>query len=82
MSPFHLPGYGIGRPAPSEPPPARHRSALIDTTQVYTQVDDSEVWAAGKNIITGAEVIALQAAEQFERYTHVRLTGNDGTGVT
>jgi shikimate dehydrogenase len=28
--------------------------------------------AAGKAVITGAEVIALQAAEQFERYTGVR----------
>ncbi len=30
--------------------------------------------AAGKSVITGAEVIALQAAEQFERYTGVRPT--------
>lgn len=30
--------------------------------------------AAGKPVITGAEVIALQAAEQFERYTGVRPT--------
>jgi shikimate dehydrogenase len=30
--------------------------------------------AAGANVITGAEVIALQAAEQFERYTGVRPT--------
>lgn len=30
--------------------------------------------AAGKQIITGAEVIALQAAEQFERYTGRRPT--------
>jgi shikimate dehydrogenase len=29
---------------------------------------------AGRNVITGAEVIALQAAEQFERYTGVRPT--------
>lgn len=28
--------------------------------------------SAGKQVITGAEVIALQAAEQFERYTGVR----------
>lgn len=28
--------------------------------------------AAGKQVITGAEVIALQAAEQFERYTGIR----------
>ena len=28
--------------------------------------------AAGVDVITGAEVIALQAAEQFERYTGVR----------
>ena len=28
--------------------------------------------AAGVKVITGAEVIALQAAEQFERYTGVR----------
>ncbi|MCV7191920.1 shikimate 5-dehydrogenase [Mycolicibacterium brumae] len=28
--------------------------------------------AAGKQVITGSEVIALQAAEQFERYTGVR----------
>jgi shikimate dehydrogenase len=30
--------------------------------------------AAGVNVITGGEVIALQAAEQFERYTGVRPT--------
>ena len=30
--------------------------------------------AAGIDVITGAEVIALQAAEQFERYTGVRPT--------
>jgi shikimate dehydrogenase len=30
--------------------------------------------AAGIPVITGAEVIALQAAEQFERYTGVRPT--------
>jgi shikimate dehydrogenase len=30
--------------------------------------------AAGRRVITGAEVIALQAAEQFERYTGVRPT--------
>jgi shikimate dehydrogenase len=30
--------------------------------------------AMGKTVITGAEVIALQAAEQFERYTGVRPT--------
>ncbi|MFK4481580.1 shikimate 5-dehydrogenase [Curtobacterium sp. AB7] len=29
---------------------------------------------AGKHVITGAEVIALQAARQFERYTGVALT--------
>ena len=32
--------------------------------------------AAGKKVITGAEVIALQAAEQFERYTGVRPTAD------
>jgi len=30
--------------------------------------------AAGVDVVTGAEVIALQAAEQFERYTGVRPT--------
>ncbi|WP_144711599.1 shikimate 5-dehydrogenase [Curtobacterium pusillum] len=30
--------------------------------------------AAGKQVVTGAEVIALQAARQFERYTGVALT--------
>ena len=30
--------------------------------------------AAGVQVVTGAEVIALQAAEQFERYTGVRPT--------
>jgi shikimate dehydrogenase len=30
--------------------------------------------AAGKQLITGAEVIALQAASQFERYTGFALT--------
>ena len=30
--------------------------------------------ASGTPVITGAEVIALQAARQFERYTGVALT--------
>ena len=30
--------------------------------------------AAGRSVVTGAEVIALQAAEQFEKYTGVRPT--------
>ena len=30
--------------------------------------------AAGKRVISGAEVIALQAARQFERYTGVAIT--------
>ena len=30
--------------------------------------------AARRQVITGAQVIALQAAEQFERYTGVRPT--------
>jgi shikimate dehydrogenase len=34
----------------------------------------AEARRAGKRVITGAEVIALQAARQFERYTGVRLT--------
>lgn len=34
----------------------------------------SRARSAGKQVITGAEVIALQAAEQFERYTGVRPT--------
>jgi shikimate dehydrogenase len=32
--------------------------------------------SAGVDVITGAEVIALQAAEQFERYTGVRPTAD------
>lgn len=32
--------------------------------------------AAGKEVITGAEVIALQAAAQFEKYTGVALTAD------
>ncbi|MAU84939.1 MULTISPECIES: shikimate 5-dehydrogenase [Gordonia] len=32
--------------------------------------------AAGKRVITGAEVIALQAARQFERYTGVEITAD------
>ena len=31
---------------------------------------------AGRPVITGAEVIALQAARQFERYTGVALTAD------
>lgn len=32
--------------------------------------------AAGKQVITGAEVIALQAARQFERYTGIAITAD------
>jgi shikimate dehydrogenase len=35
--------------------------------------------AAGVHVVTGAEVIALQAAEQFERYTGVRPTAEQIT---
>jgi shikimate dehydrogenase len=35
-----------------------------------------EAAAQGKNLITGAEVIALQAAIQFEKYTGVKITAD------
>ena len=66
--------------------PDEDRSAFDDTTiaKAHTVFDvvalPSETplivaaRAAGANVITGAEVIALQAAEQFERYTGVRPT--------
>ncbi|MET0457566.1 MAG: shikimate 5-dehydrogenase [Mycobacterium sp.] len=43
--------------------------ALPSETPLITAARD-----AGKHVVTGAEVIALQAAEQFERYTGVRPT--------
>lgn len=43
--------------------------AMPSETPLITAARD-----AGKPVITGAEVIALQAAEQFERYTGVRPT--------
>ncbi len=43
--------------------------AMPSETPVFTAAR-----AAGVEVITGAEVIALQAAEQFERYTGVRPT--------
>ena len=33
--------------------------------------------AAGREVITGGEVIALQAAEQFRLYTDVTLSPDD-----
>ena len=38
--------------------------------------------AAGRPVITGAEVIALQAADQFERYTGVRPTAEQITAAS
>lgn len=38
--------------------------------------------SAGVKVITGAEVIALQAAEQFERYTGVRPTAEQITAAS
>jgi shikimate dehydrogenase len=35
-----------------------------------------EATAQGKHLITGAEVIALQAAIQFEKYTGVKITAD------
>lgn len=66
--------------------PDEHRSAFeADTIEAAHTVFDVVAMpaetplivaarAAGRRVITGAEVIALQAAEQFERYTGVRPT--------
>jgi shikimate dehydrogenase len=66
---------------PEEYEPAYHNDVIAAAETVFDVVAvPSETpliaaaRAAGKQVITGAEVIALQAAEQFERYTGVRPT--------
>jgi shikimate dehydrogenase len=67
--------------APEATEQAFHDRAIADAHTVFDVVAlPSETplikaaRAAGVDVITGAEVIALQAAEQFERYTGVRPT--------
>ncbi|GAY14856.1 shikimate 5-dehydrogenase [Mycobacterium sp. shizuoka-1] len=69
----------IGMAGPDEHEPAYGEDVIAAADTVFDVVAvPSETplivaaRAAGKQVITGAEVIALQAAEQFERYTGVR----------
>jgi shikimate dehydrogenase len=50
-----------------------HADNVFDVVAVPTETPlIVKARAAGKLVITGADVIALQAAEQFARYTGVR----------
>ncbi len=52
-----------------------HAATVFDVVALPAETPlISTARAAGVDVITGAEVIALQAAEQFERYTGVRPT--------
>ena len=53
----------------------RHSEVVVDVVAVPASTPlVMAARVAGKQVVTGAEVIALQAAEQFERYTGVRPT--------
>lgn len=58
-----------------EPPTIEAAAAVMDVVAMPAETPlITAARAAGLPVITGAEVIALQAAEQFERYTGVRPT--------
>ncbi|MCG7610421.1 MULTISPECIES: shikimate 5-dehydrogenase [Mycobacterium] len=58
-----------------EPATIEAAAAVLDVVAVPAETPMiTAARAAGLPVITGAEVIALQAAEQFERYTGVRPT--------
>ena len=71
-------GMTGGPPRPTSPSRrrrSRRADAVLDVVAFPAQTPlVLAARAAGKHVITGAEVIALQAAEQFERYTGVRPT--------
>ncbi|KMO67570.1 shikimate 5-dehydrogenase [Mycolicibacterium chlorophenolicum] len=53
----------------------RHAHTVFDVVALPSETPlIAAARAAGVDVITGAQVIALQAAEQFERYTGVRPT--------
>ncbi|MGV0812003.1 shikimate 5-dehydrogenase [Mycolicibacterium boenickei] len=66
-----------------EPAAIEAASAVVDVVAVPSETPlITAARAAGLPVITGAEVIALQAAEQFERYTGVRPTPQQVTAAS
>ncbi|MGV9801989.1 shikimate 5-dehydrogenase, partial [Mycobacterium sp. NPDC003449] len=56
-----------------EPPTIEAAGTVFDVVALPSETPlIAAARAAGRDVITGAQVIALQAAEQFERYTGVR----------
>ena len=63
------------RKSRSTKPQSPRRTCVFDVVALPSETPlIKAARAAGVDVITGAEVIALQAAEQFERYTGVRPT--------
>lgn len=61
--------------SPFDPATVAAARAVVDVVAMPSETPlITSARSAGMQVITGAEVIALQAAEQFERYTGVRPT--------
>ncbi|WP_412093923.1 shikimate 5-dehydrogenase [Mycolicibacterium goodii] len=75
VTPIGMAGGPDAHRSAFEPPTIDAAAVVFDVVAMPAETPLIEAArAAGKPVITGAEVIALQAAEQFERYTGVRPT--------
>lgn len=75
VTPIGMAGGAEERDVAFDDAAIRHAHTVFDVVALPSETPlIGAARAAGVNVITGAQVIALQAAEQFERYTGVRPT--------
>ncbi|NOR03314.1 shikimate 5-dehydrogenase [Mycolicibacterium fortuitum] len=75
VTPIGMAGGPDEHRSPFDPATVAAARAVVDVVAMPSETPlITSARSAGMQVITGAEVIALQAAEQFERYTGVRPT--------
>jgi shikimate dehydrogenase len=75
VTPIGMAGGAEERDVAFDDATIRHAHTVFDVVALPSETPlIAAARAAGVDVITGAQVIALQAAEQFERYTGVRPT--------
>ncbi|RZT25783.1 shikimate dehydrogenase [Mycobacterium sp. BK558] len=75
VTPIGMAGGAEERDVAFDDSAIRHAHTVFDVVALPSETPlIAAARAAGVDVITGAQVIALQAAEQFERYTGVRPT--------
>ncbi|MBI5341382.1 MAG: shikimate 5-dehydrogenase [Mycolicibacterium rufum] len=75
VTPIGMAGGAEERDVAFDDAAIRHAHTVFDVVALPSETPlIAAARAAGVDVITGAQVIALQAAEQFERYTGVRPT--------